>query len=176
MKVLKFWGVWGMAAATLLGGGCQSPVSSETQVDPQLRLEITNVIDSLFAGMARKDSALLRQVMVPTTSIHRVQLDSSGVQKIHYVSGESFRRAMTNTGFEQREESWDMQVQVNENLATVIAPYRYDLNGVFAHCGVNQFGLIKGKEGWRIHSLEFSITSRDSAECGAKYPRKTTGE
>ena len=173
MKALKIWGVLGVACGAILGVGCQSPAPSEAQVDPQVRQEITAVIDSLFEGMARKDSALLRQVMAATTSIHRVQLDSAGEQKIHYVSGESFRRAMTNTGFEQQETCWDMEVQVNENLATVIAPYRYDLNGAFAHCGVNQFGLIKGREGWRIHSLEFSITTRDSAECAAKYPRKS---
>jgi hypothetical protein len=173
MKALKFWGVLGVACGVIWGTGCSSSAPAELEVDPKVRLEITNVIDSLFAGMARKDSALLRQVMVPTTSIHRVQLDTAGEQKIHYVSGESFLRAMTNTGFEQREECWDMQVQVNENLATVVAPYRYELNGAFAHCGVNQFGLIKGREGWRIHSLEFSITSRDSTECATKYPRST---
>ena len=139
--------------------------------DPQVEADILGVIETLFQGMEQKDSLMLSRAMVPTASVHRVQLDSAGEQKIIYLSGRTFFQTAMNTGFTQQEEMWDPVVTVNGDLATVTAPFSYRLNGVFGHCGVNHFGLMQGTQGWRIHSVQFSITSRDSTECASQYPR-----
>lgn len=53
-------------------------------------------------------------------------------------------------------------VKVDGPLATAWTPFKFFYNGVFSHCGVNSFQMIRIKGQWKIH---FLIDTRRKQPC-----------
>ena len=53
-------------------------------------------------------------------------------------------------------------VKVDGPLAIVWAPYQFFRNGVFSHCGVNSFQLVRLRNEWKIQYL---IDTRRKGNC-----------
>ena len=51
------------------------------------------------------------------------------------------------------EPIWDVEVQIDGNLAQVWTKYAFYLDDKFSHCGVDAFQLFKGNTGWEIFQL-----------------------
>ncbi len=81
--------------------------------------------------------------------------ESSPVSKfISYVGG----------GFEKKhdEQLWDIEVKIDNNLATVCAKYAFYLNGYFSHCGAENFLLLKKNNQWKIFHL---VDTKQQSDC-----------
>lgn len=48
------------------------------------------------------------------------------------------------------ERILEYQIKVDGTMAAAWTPYRFYVNGVFSHCGVNSFQLVKMADGWKI--------------------------
>jgi hypothetical protein len=46
---------------------------------------------------------------------------------------------------------------MNNNIATVWAPYKFYLGKKFSHCGIDIFQMMKTKEGWKIVSIYYDV-------------------
>ncbi|MDE3251293.1 MAG: hypothetical protein KGO92_00715 [Bacteroidota bacterium] len=53
-------------------------------------------------------------------------------------------------------------VKVDGPLATAWTPFKFYYNGVFSHCGVNSFQMIRIRGQWKIH---FLIDTRRKQAC-----------
>jgi hypothetical protein len=49
------------------------------------------------------------------------------------------------------------EVNINNSLATVWAPYKFYLGKKFSHCGIDVFQLMKTGTGWKIVSIFYNV-------------------
>lgn len=141
-------------AALLVGG---SPLAAQTPAEQEVR----QVVDRLFDGMRAGDSTVVRASFHP-----QARLQTTGVQQgqpvIHTDSVGSFVRAVGTP----HDEVWDerisnVEVRVDDNLATAWMDYAFYLGDKFSHCGVNAFQFFRGRDGWKITQ----ITDTRRKEC-----------
>ena len=64
---------------------------------------------------------------------------------------------MGNDSTVYRERYWDAVVLTEGNIASVLAPYDFYINGEFSHCGVDLFYLVKEKD-WKIAHFGYTVT------------------
>jgi len=60
------------------------------------------------------------------------------------------------------ERVYDVEVQVDGNMASVWAPYTFYLNGEISHCGINSIKLLHDADGWKVTQLS---DTRHEGEC-----------
>jgi hypothetical protein len=68
------------------------------------------------------------------------------------------------------DQKWDERllaynIQIDGSMANVWTPYEFWLNGVFSHCGVNNFQLFNDSGQWKIIYL---IDTRRKEGCDPK--------
>ena len=62
------------------------------------------------------------------------------------------------------ERIWNPTVLIHGPIAVVWANYDFHLNGVFSHCGVDSFSLLKTAAGWKILAIS---DTRETSGCAA---------
>lgn len=112
--------------------------------------EVRNVIQRLFDGMRRGDSTLVRSTFHPT-----VRLQSATIRDGQTIlSTESIDAFVTAVGT-PHPRVWDervseLEIRIDDPLATAWMNYRFFLGDQFSHCGVNALQLLRGASGWQI--------------------------
>lgn len=115
--------------------------------------EIKAVINKLFEGMAKGDSATVRSVFYPGASLSTIA-NWKGTAALHREDVENFIKAVRTP----RKEAWNekirsFEIRQDKDMASVWAPYSFYVDAVFSHCGVNNFTLIRTAAGWKIVSI-----------------------
>jgi len=119
-------------------------------------------VDQLFLGMHMGNAAVARRVLAPDARF--AQLDTSdGAARIAPQTLDEFLRAVDVSGGAWDEQIYDVEVRVDDSLASVWAPYTFYLSGRISHCGVNSIELLRDAEGWKI--TQISDTQRTDASC-----------
>ena len=115
--------------------------------------EVLAPIHRLFDGMRAGDSSMVRSAFHPiarlVTTFYRDEKPAHHVSTI-----DDFARAV-GTPHEKvfDERTWDIAVDIRDNLASVWMKYAFYLGDDFSHCGVNSFELFATDEGWKIMHL-----------------------
>jgi hypothetical protein len=136
--------------------GVRAPAAAQANAEQEVRA----VIDRLFDGMRAGDSAVVRSVFHPEAGLFTTAVrDGQPVLRADSVA--AFVRAVGTP----HDEVWDerianVEIRVDDPLATAWMDYRFLLDGRFSHCGVNAFQLFRTPEGWRI--LQVTDTRRQS--------------
>ena len=55
-------------------------------------------------------------------------------------------------------------ININNNIATVWAPYKFYLGEKFSHCGIDVFQLMKTANGWKIVSVYYDVRKGNCPE------------
>lgn len=141
-------GVVVMAFALL----CISPRCLGQSADEQ---QIKSVVAQLFKGMELGDSSLVRRCFTKHVTIATVKTDKAG----HVVLSREgdiadFYKAI-GTPHPQKwyEESWNVRVTIDGELAQVWCDYAFYIGNKFSHCGVDAFQLFKEGSQWKIFHL-----------------------
>ena len=113
--------------------------------------EVRKVIDLLFDGMRKGDSAQVRQVFLPAATLNTSSVSSKGEAKLHQDSFTAFLNAIGTP----HKEIWDerilsCEIRIDDNLATVWTKYAFYVDDVYSHEGVNAFQLVKLAGEWKI--------------------------
>lgn len=134
--------------ATLLVCMAVTPAPARGQAAGEA--EVREVVERLFDGMLQGDSALVRstfhaQARLMTTSIRE------GEPRLQEGSVDEFVRAVGTP----HEEAWDeriedLEIRIDDPLATAWMDYRFYLGERLSHCGINAMQLVRGVEGWKI--------------------------
>jgi hypothetical protein len=137
--------IWAILVFTM--GNCYGQAGEEAAVK--------EVINRLFNGMQRGDSAMVRTVFadtVTTATIFRDKANNARIVRESSIAG--FLKAIGSPHAETwYEEIWNVSIQVDGDFAQAWCDYAFYLGNRFSHCGVDAFQLHKEKEGWKIFHL-----------------------
>ncbi|MDO3644574.1 MAG: nuclear transport factor 2 family protein [Mucilaginibacter sp.] len=112
---------------------------------------VKQAINTLFDGMRKGDSALIRTVFAKEMVLQSVSSDKAGKTVISVDSADDFARAIGtphNAVYDERITFND--IKIDGDLASVWAPYKFYVGDKFSHCGVDVFSLMKTASGWKI--------------------------
>lgn len=139
------------AALVLLITWCYS-ATGQSQTD---EAAVKAVIARLFEGMAKGDSAQVHSVFTHDVTMASVFRDKSNSPIFR--KEDSIHEFLVAIGTPHPdpwyEETWNLSVRVDGDLAQVWCDYGLFVGNKFSHCGVDAFHLHKGTEGWKIFHL-----------------------
>jgi hypothetical protein len=113
-------------------------------------------IKTLFEGMQKGDSTLVRKAFSKTVTMATIGTDKNGSPFIkHESSINDFLKAIGTPHAEiYNEMIWDEKILIDGNFAQVWTSYAFYLGKKFNHCGVDAFHLVKSATGdWKIFHL-----------------------
>lgn len=114
-------------------------------------------VDQLFLGMRMANTTVLREVLAPDARLAILTPEGN----IAPQSMDAFVQAVGASGGTWNEQIYDVEVRVDDTLASVWAPYTFYLNGQISHCGTNSIELLRDVGGWKI--TQVSDTRRTEA-------------
>ena len=140
-----------LVAGILLG----SPLPAQSAERDVLR-----TVQRTFDAMRAKDTAALRSVFDSSARIVATSF-RDGAPAARAVSVDEFVAIVGRAKEELVERIWDPEIRVDDNIATLWAPYDFHAGGKFSHCGVDAIQLVRTAAGWRIiHIVDTHRTER----------------
>jgi hypothetical protein len=120
--------------------------------------DVVAVVNALFDGMRKVDSAMVRPLFHAKARLISVDLRSEGrPARVEEVEGfiQSIGRPRTEV-FDERISN--VKTQIDGSLASVWADYKFYRGTTLSHCGVDHFLLVKEAGKWQI--IELADTRR----------------
>jgi len=115
--------------------------------------EIVAAAQKVFDGMAAKDAAAIRAVMLPEARLYAVRDDRPPTT----TAGDAFAGQIANaTGTLLERFTETPHVMIRGRMAQVWSEYEFLRDGKFNHCGVDTFTLFKTSEGWKIAAISYT--------------------
>ncbi len=115
--------------------------------------DVMKVVESLFEGMRKGDSTMVRNVFSEQARLMTV-IVKDGQPLLRTGSVDGFVKAVgTPHDKSWNEPIWDFEVKIDGKLAQVWTKYAFYLGDDFSHCGVDAFQLFNGEDGWKIFQL-----------------------
>lgn len=124
--------------------------------------EVLAVVNALFDGMRKVDSAMVRPLFHAKARMFTVDLrrPDSLVEGSVERFIQSIGRPRTDVFDEQLS---NVRVMIDGSIASVWTDYKFFRGTTFSHCGIDHFLLVKQRGSWKI--LELSDTRR-TENCG----------
>jgi hypothetical protein len=114
-------------------------------------LAVKQTINTLFDGMRKADSTLLRFVFSKDMILQSISNNKEGKAVLTIDKADDFVKAISTPHtslYDERIVFGD--IKIDGSLASVWAPYQFYLGDKFNHCGVDVFQLMKTTDGWKI--------------------------
>lgn len=125
--------------------------------------QIRNTITSLFDGMRKGDSAMVRSAFSPNAVMQTIVKNKEGKVIVHTETVEAFASFVGKPHKEVYDEKISFSsIKIDAELATAWTPYQFFLDDKFLHCGVNSFQLVKIEGQWKI---QYIIDTRRKTGC-----------
>lgn len=115
--------------------------------------EVLAVVHRLFDAMRARDTASLRAVFDTAADLVTTGRDQQGGFTTRRMGVGDFVTAVGRQTADLDERIHDVEVRIDDGLASVWARYAFYANGEFSHCGVDAFQLARTGAGWRIVAL-----------------------
>ena len=114
---------------------------------------VRSVVQRLFDGMRAGDSTDVRSTL--DASARLVSTGArDGEPMMHSGSIDSFVEAVVQPHDEVWDERlWDIEIRIDDVLATMWTQYAFYVGPKLSHCGVDAFQLFKGADGWKIFQI-----------------------
>jgi hypothetical protein len=124
---------------------------------------IKQTINTLFDGMRRSDTAMIRSAFAPQGILQTVLKSKDGKVFIQSEPLDSFIAFVGKPHKEVYDEriTFDL-IKVDGDLAIAWTPYKFYLDEKFSHCGVDSYQLVKLNGEWKIQYL---IDTRRKQNC-----------
>ena len=124
--------------------------------------EVQAVIERMFDGMRAGDSTMVRSVFHPEARL-MTTFTRDGKPMVHGGNIDGFVEAVG----QPHDQVWDerisdVEIRIDDNLATAWMKYAFYLGDTFSHCGVNAFQLARTEEGWKV--IQIADTRRKECE------------
>lgn len=124
---------------------------------------IQATINHLFLAMKTGDTALLRSCFADSAILQTIAESKTGEPMVRNETVEAFTHAIGSAtpGSLDEQVKFDV-VKVDGPLGIAWTPYQFYFKGIFSHCGVNSFQLIRNSAGWKI---QYIIDTRRKKGC-----------
>lgn len=135
--------------------------------------QVKNIITELFDGYRAGDSLRVKNTFTSNAMLQTAFYNKAGESQLSKPSPVSKFTAYIGGGFEEEhdERLWNIEVKVDNNLATVWTKYAFYLGGEFSHCGAENFLLLKENSQWKIFHL---VDTRQKSNC--EIPNKVKNQ
>lgn len=114
-------------------------------------------VQQFFDSMTAKDVASASAVLDPEGAFVSVRWNDDGQRVVRRSLNRAYLDGLAAQEKTVRERMWDADVQVHGPIATVRTPYDFHIDGVFSHCGVDIFQLLKTEGGWIITGGTYTV-------------------
>ncbi|MEM8487839.1 MAG: hypothetical protein AAF564_19975 [Bacteroidota bacterium] len=139
------------------------PYDKEPAADAEIKA-VRQVIDNLFDGMRAGDADMVASVFAEGASLHRAGVDREGKPRLGNTPVSAFVEAVGRpTDKVWDERIWNVDIKVDDRLASAWMNFAFYLGDTFSHCGVNSVQFFKGADGWKMISLA-DTNHRDTCE------------
>lgn len=136
------------------------PASADETED---REAVMDVINAFFALMTAKDVERMQQIMTEDGILYGYREGEEGPD-VFSVTHAAYLESLAKREGVPVERIWNPRIQLHDRIAVVWTPYDFHNDGVFSHCGMNTFSLLKGSDGWKITGVVFSVQSENCEE------------
>ncbi len=125
---------------------------------------VKKVIIELFDGYRAGNSLRVKNTFTANAMLQSAYFDKAGNSQLSKASPVSKFVSYVGGGFEKEhdEQLWDIEIKIDNNLASVWTKYAFYLGGEFSHCGAENFLLIKQNNQWKIFHL---VDTRQQMGC-----------
>jgi hypothetical protein len=145
-----------IATAVVLGSA--SPIAAQSGTSTDAEREVMAVVNAVFDGMRKVDSAMVRPLFHPQARQIAMDLRGEG-RPPRFDSLEAFLQAVARPRTELFDERLsNVKTMIDGSLASVWADYKFYRNTTLSHCGVDHFLLVKEGGAWKI--IELADTRR----------------
>jgi hypothetical protein len=115
--------------------------------------EVSATVNALFDAMRRGDGVAASRLFHPEARLQSVGV-ANGQPTLRSESASGFVQAIGTPRTEVWDERiWDLEIQIDGELATAWMQYAFHLDGALSHCGVNAFQLFRAPTGWQITQI-----------------------
>ena len=125
---------------------------------------VVGVVNQLFTEMAAANPAGILALHTPTSDLAGVFRQKDGKTRYQAINGETFSKMFSDKTKVMREEMYDPKVEVSGDWAMVWGRYVFFTGDKLAHCGVNQFNLVRIDGAWKIANGASTIDPTDCTE------------
>jgi len=115
---------------------------------------IKKVVNTVFEGMKKSDSAMVRGVFASGAVLQTIRPDKDGLSaSLGGDRMEPWLKAIARP--KTADQIWDEvmdfdQILIDGNLAQVWGRYTFNIGNKFSHCGTDNITLVKYADGWKI--------------------------
>ncbi len=111
---------------------------------------IRAAVEQIFEGMRTANPDLVRAVMAPGARFASLPAGGPGVA-VESVDG--WLGAIGTSAGRWDERVYDVEVQVDGDMASVWAPYTFYFDRAVRHCGINSIELLRDASGWKVTQI-----------------------
>jgi len=153
-KVLLFR----LLVAILIAGLPIMPRVVEAQGRSADSASVLKVAYDIIQAINTRDPVLGRAAMLPGSHFARVLDPDDPPAPPRYQSDSAFVASVgRTTGPRNLERIWDPKVFIQGTVALVHAPYDFFIDGVFSHCGVDTFTMLKVNGTWPVSHSAYTV-------------------
>lgn len=115
---------------------------------------IKATVTMLFTAMKAADAQMLQRAFADSAILQTIIKNKDGLVNVRNESVKEFADFLSKEQKGNADERITFgSVKIDADLASVWTPYQFYYKGVFSHCGVNSFQLIKINGAWKIQYL-----------------------
>ena len=133
---------------------------TKTAAGQSQEAKVMAAIQQVFDGMRAADPAMVAAVFAENARFAVVR-SRDGLSEISTPSVAEWIGAIGESGGSWDEQVYDVDIQVDENVASAWVPYTFYLEGLISHCGVNSIELLLNGDNWEITQLSDTRRSED---------------
>lgn len=117
---------------------------------------VLSVIDRFFSCMTTRDSSGMAAILEPD-GIFTITEIGPKARAPRFITNKDYLARVKKGSGTLLERYWDPTVRMDSALAVVSCPYDFHFDGVFSHCGLDVFTLVKRDDQWRIAGCAYSM-------------------
>lgn len=111
-------------------------------------------VKKLFEGMKNSDAAIIRSSFADSAVLQTITRNKEGKTVVINEQVSAFAASVSTLPKGEADEQIQFDVvRIDGPLAIVWTPYKFYFKGVFSHCGVNSFQLVRFNGEWKIQYL-----------------------
>lgn len=118
---------------------------------------IIAVANSLFSAMEARDTVTLRRIFLPDARLVSVRVRDGMDPSVRSAGVSDFVASVGRSAEVLQERMWNPQVLVNDDFASLWAPYDFHQDDRFTHCGVDAFHFVRVGSEWKIAALSYTV-------------------
>jgi hypothetical protein len=111
--------------------------------------EVRAVVDGMFDAMRARDTTAFRSALHPDFRLVITSFREG--QPFHRViTGDAFIASIGRATSVLDERIANVEIRIDDNLASVWNDFSFYVDGVLDHCGVDSFTIVRTTEGWKV--------------------------